>query len=560
MILELYIKNIAIIGELRVNFGAGFNVLSGETGAGKSIIVDSVNLILGSRGDRELIKYGEKSAYVEALISLEHQGDALLALLREYGIEPEGQLILSRELSASGKNICRIDGRLVSLAVLREIASHLVNIYGQNQQQQLLDDKSHLALIDAFAAEPLLGLRQAVAEAYAKFAKTRKMVEELKKNAAEKERALDFLQYQIAEIQRAALKPGEEEELLLEKARIQNAEKIALNLSEAKEALSGAEGAVPRLYAAVHALLGIAKLDVRYEKLAGTLNDTYYSVEEASYDLSSLCEDVLFDEDRLEEVEDRLAVISALKRKYGGSCAEVLEFLVNAQQQLEQLEHSEVRLEELEAQLKKQESELDALCSRLTQQRKSCAEKLTEQISKELEDLGMPGAKIQCEFREKGYSENGRDEVSLLASLNPGQPLRHLSKVASGGEISRIMLAIKSIAAKKEEIETMIFDEIDTGISGRTAQMVAQKIARIAACRQVICVTHLAQIAAMGDKNFFIEKIEKEGNTCTALRQLEGEEIAFEIARLSGGMHSEAAVAHGRELLQNAANIKKQIL
>ncbi len=560
MILELYIKNIAIIGELRVNFGAGFNVLSGETGAGKSIIVDSVNLILGSRGDRELIKYGEKSAYVEALISLEHQGDALLALLREYGIEPEGQLILSRELSASGKNICRIDGRLVSLAVLREIASHLVNIYGQNQQQQLLDDKSHLALIDAFAAEPLLGLRQAVAEAYAKFAKTRKMVEELKKNAAEKERALDFLKYQIAEIQRAALKPGEEEELLLEKARIQNAEKIALNLSEAKEALSGAEGAVPRLYAAVHALLGIAKLDVRYEKLAGTLNDTYYSVEEASYDLSSLCEDVLFDEDRLEEVEDRLAVISALKRKYGGSCAEVLEFLENAQQQLEQLEHSEVRLEELEAQLKKQESELDALCSRLTQQRKSCAEKLTEQISKELEDLGMPGAKIQCEFREKGYSENGRDEVSLLASLNPGQPLRHLSKVASGGEISRIMLAIKSIAAKKEEIETMIFDEIDTGISGRTAQMVAQKIARIAAARQVICVTHLAQIAAMGDKNFFIEKIEKEGNTCTVLRQLEGEEIAFEIARLSGGMHSEAAVAHGRELLQNAANIKKQIL
>ena len=560
MILELYIKNIAIIGELRVNFGAGFNVLSGETGAGKSIIVDSVNLILGSRGDRELIKYGEKSAYVEALISLEHQGDALLALLREYGIEPEGQLILSRELSASGKNICRIDGRLVSLAVLREIASHLVNIYGQNQQQQLLDDKSHLALIDAFAAEPLLGLRQAVAEAYAKFAKTRKMVEELKKNAAEKERALDFLKYQIAEIQRAALKPGEEEELLLEKARIQNAEKIALNLSEAKEALSGAEGAVPRLYAAVHALLGIAKLDVRYEKLAGTLNDTYYSVEEASYDLSSLCEDVLFDEDRLEEVEDRLAVISALKRKYGGSCAEVLECLENAQQQLEQLEHSEVRLEELEAQLKKQESELDALCSRLTQQRKSCAEKLTEQISKELEDLGMPGAKIQCEFREKGYSENGRDEVSLLASLNPGQPLRHLSKVASGGEISRIMLAIKSIAAKKEEIETMIFDEIDTGISGRTAQMVAKKIARIAACRQVICVTHLAQIAAMGDKNFFIEKIEKEGNTCTVLRQLEGEEIAFEIARLSGGMHSEAAVAHGRELLQNAANIKKQIL
>ena len=560
MILELYIKNIAIIGELRVNFGAGFNVLSGETGAGKSIIVDSVNLILGSRGDRELIKYGEKSAYVEALISLEHQGDALLALLREYGIEPEGQLILSRELSASGKNICRIDGRLVSLAVLREIASHLVNIYGQNQQQQLLDDKSHLALIDAFAAESLLGLRQAVTEAYAKFAKTRKMVEELKKNAAEKERALDFLKYQIAEIQRAALKPGEEEELLLEKARIQNAEKIALNLSEAKEALSGAEGAVPRLYAAVHALLGIAKLDVRYEKLAGTLNDTYYSVEEASYDLSSLCEDVLFDEDRLEEVEDRLAVISALKRKYGGSCEEVLEFLENAQQQLEQLEHSEVRLEELEAQLKKQESELDALCSRLTQQRKSCGEKLTEQISKELEDLGMPGAKIQCEFREKGYSENGRDEVSLLASLNPGQPLRHLSKVASGGEISRIMLAIKSIAAKKEEIETMIFDEIDTGISGRTAQMVAQKIARIAAARQVICVTHLAQIAAMGDKNFFIEKIEKEGNTYTALRQLEGEEVAFEIARLSGGMHSEAAVAHGRELLQNAANIKKQIL
>lgn len=560
MILELYIKNIAIIGELRVRFGEGFNVLSGETGAGKSIIVDSVNLILGSRGDRELIKFGEKSAYVEAQFSCDPNQKELMEAMQEYGIEPEEELILSRELSASGKNICRIGGRLVSLSVLREIASHLVNIYGQNQQQQLLDDKSHLALIDAFADEEVAQLREQVAAAFAQYAQTKAKLASLQKDAAAKARMLDLLQYQIAEIERASLKNGEEEELSAEKTKMLHAEKIAQNLNEAKDALNGANGVVPQLYAAIHALQAIASLDERYEKLAGALNDAYYAVEEASYDIGALTEDVLFDEGRLLVLEERLAAISSLKRKYGGSIEEILAFLEKAQQDYEELEHSEIRIAELEKQLEKEESQLALFCDHLTAQRKAFGKKLAEQIARELSDLGMSGAQIACDFRKKDYTANGCDEVSLMVSLNKGQPLRHLSKVASGGEVSRIMLAIKSIVAQKEAIGTMIFDEIDTGISGRMAQMVAQKIAKISSARQVICVTHLAQLAAMGDRNFFIEKIEKDGQTYTTLRQLQGDEIAEEIARLSGGIHSEAAIAHGQELLENAKKVKKQIL
>lgn len=560
MILELYIKNIAIIGELRVRFGDGFNVLSGETGAGKSIIVDSMNLILGSRGDRELIKFGEQSAYVEAQFSCDPNHQELMEAMQEYGIEPEEELIISRELSASGKNICRIGGRLVSLSVLREIASHLVNIYGQNQQQQLLDDKSHLALIDAFADEETAQLRGQVAGAFAQYAQTRAKLSSLQKDAAEKARMLDLLKYQIDEIERASLKNGEEEELSAEKTKMLHAEKIAQNLNEAKDALSGSEGAVSQLYAAIHALQAIASLDERYEKLAGGLNDAYYAIEEASYDIGALAEDVLFDEGRLTVLEERLAAISSLKRKYGGSIEEILAFLEKAQQDYEELEHSEIRMAELEKQLEREEGALALLSDRLTAQRKASGEKLTAQIARELGDLGMNGAKIACDFRKKDYSANGCDELSLMVSLNPGQPLRHLSKVASGGEVSRIMLAIKSIVAQREAIGTMIFDEIDTGISGRMAQMVAQKIAKISSARQVICVTHLSQLAAMGDRNFFIEKVQKDGQTYTTLRQLQGDEIAEEIARLSGGIHSDAAIAHGRELLANAKEIKKQIL
>lgn len=560
MILELYIKNIAIIDELRVSFGAGFNVLSGETGAGKSIIVDSVNLILGSRADKELIKFGEESAYVEALISCDLENAELMAVMEEYGIKAEAELVISRELSALGKNVCRIGGRLVSLAALREVTSRLVNIYGQNQQQQLLDDKSHLALIDAFAAEQVLPLREKVGEAYARYSEIRSQLQHLQQDAAAKARTLDLLKYQISEIEAANLKSGEEEELLAEKSRMLNAEKIAQNLNEAKEAVGDGQGAVSLLYAAAHALLAIASLDARYEKLAETINDAYYSVEEASYDLSALAEDVLFEEGRLEAVEDRLSAVSSLKRKYGGSIDEILAFLEQAQEQYDMLLHSEQRLDELEQQLAAQQDVLAALCGKLSEERKAYGEKLTAQIVAQLEDLGMPGARMRCDFREKDFSANGSDEVSLMVSLNPGQPLRHLSKVASGGEISRIMLAIKGIVAQKEQIGTMIFDEIDTGVSGRMAQMVAQKIAKIAAARQVICVTHLAQIAAMGDQNFFIEKREKNGQTYTSLRQITGEETVEEIARLSGGIRSEAAIAHSRELLQNAKKVKMQIL
>ena len=558
MIQELFIKNIALIDEIRVSFRRGFNVLSGETGAGKSIIVDSVNLILGSRSDKDLIKAGEKSAYVEALIALNEQA-SLPAILAEYGIV-EKEVVLSRELSENGRSVCRVNGRLVNLAALRTVASALVSIYGQNQNQWLLDENYHLLLIDEFAGEKITAYKEKVKADFARYFQAKRELESLQKTAADKNRMLDLLQYQIAEIRRASLNPGEEVALLAEKTKLLNAEKIAQGINGAKDALNADNGALSSLYGAMRAMESIANLDARYEKIRSELSDAYYLAEDASYELSDCAGEVIYEETRLMEIEDRLAVISSLKRKYGASIEEILEFLSTAMVQYEELQNSEVRLDTLHRSVEDLQQTLNQSSEALTEKRKHYARLFEERLVAELADLGMGGAVLRTEFIAQPLGANGCDEVQFLLSVNKGVPPRKLSAVASGGEMSRIMLAIKNIVAQKEEVATMIFDEIDAGISGNMAHTIAKKMANIARERQVICVTHLSQIAAMGDANFYIEKKEESGRAVTMLSEISGKELVREISRLSGGLDTKAALEHGRELLQNAAKTKQKIL
>ena len=554
MITQLTIKNVALISELSIAFESGFNVLSGETGAGKSIIVDSVNLILGSRADKDLIRAGQQSAYVEAQIDLPDT-KGVQDVLAQYGIEGN-DLVVSRELSVSGRNICRINGRLINVAMLREIMANFVDIYGQNQNMNLLDQAYHLDLIDAYAGQGMVAVKASAAQIFAEYSSVKNELDALRKNASDKIRMIDLLRYQIDEIERANLKTGEEEELQAERRRMQNAEKIAGNLNSAKAALSGDHGAVGKLYDAATALRQISGIDTVYDKLEKILLDAYYAVEDASYELNDLADNVVYDENRLNEIETRLIEISSLKRKYGPSVEHILEFLETSRQQLDQLENSEIRMEKLEQAEEQCRTEMEMCFGKLSALRKEYAVSLEQRLKSELADLGMKDAQLYTEFTQTGYSENGWDAAALLISVNRGTPPRKLIKVASGGEISRIMLAIKNIVAENEEIDTMIFDEIDTGISGTMAQIVARKIANISRERQVICVTHLPQIAAMGDANFYIEKGEQNDIVTTSVHRISGKVLAGEIARLSGGLQSQAAHAHAAELLENASKVK----
>jgi len=558
MIQELYIKNIALIGELSLSFKEGFNILTGETGAGKSIIVDSMNLIIGSRGDKELIKHGEERAFVEAQLSLP-SSCSIESLLEEYGIQGES-LIVSRELSVTGKNVCRINGRLVNLNVLRDVVSRLVNVYGQNQHQQLMDDRYHLSILDQYAGMKVEEAKADLQKVYGEYAALKRKLDGFEKGLAEKERTMDMLRYQIEEIEKAGLRDGEEEELAQEKNMMLYAEKIATALETSKEHLNGSEGILPRLSGVLKSLESIHHLKEKYEQLFDIVSNAYYSLEDVYYELSASSEDVVFNPGRLDAIEDRLAHLSGLKRKYGATIKEVLQYWEDAQQRYDGLAESDAHTDELKKELKALETEMISCSDALTTIRKGFAVRLERELVAQLQELGMKDAQFRVSFKKKDFSPDGQEDVSFLITVNKGEPLRHLSKVASGGEASRIMLALKNIVAEKEAATTMIFDEIDTGISGNMAHIVARKIANISRSRQVICVTHLPQIAAMADGHFLISKSSDGSRTHTTVGEITGKEIIREIARLSGGMESALSLAHAEELLQNAKEIKRKIM
>lgn len=555
MLLNINIQNIALIRELSVDFKEGFNVLSGETGAGKSIIVDSVSLILGARADKELIKHGEEKAYVEALVSVPGS-ESLFGVLKEYGIDVEGELIVSRELSLSGKNVCRINGRMVPLNVLKEVMGLLINLHGQDAQREVMVTKNHLAMLDKFVGEPAVKKLQEVSTAYMEYSEVNKELSSLKNAGQDRLRNMDMYSYQIEEIKRAALKVGEEDELLEKRSVMQNAEKLLTSLYNAKSALNGSGGTLESLHYAISELKKVSRIDSSVEEALNAAQEAYYTLSDTADTVSQKAENMTFEPGELEKAEERIELIRSVKRKYGADESSVLEYLEKIEEEYDRLKNMDIRTEQLERELKQKESALLKECSALTDLRKKAALELEKKIDKELKELGMIAASFKVGFIEKAPAKNGADDVQFYVSLNEGEPLKPLEKVASGGEASRIMLAFKTIMASKEDVETLIFDEIDTGISGKMAKVVARKLSDIARQRQVICVSHLPQIAAMADENFLIEKSTDELGTKTELKELDIDSKRAEVARLSGGTISDKAIAYASELIEECNEYK----
>jgi len=520
-------------------------------------VVDSVSLILGERGFKELIRSGEEKAYVEAFVTVDDV-HAMEGLFEECGIDSCDEMIVTRELTAAGKNTCRINGRMIPLSILKRIMAKLINLHGQNQHQDIFDKKMQLDMLDSYAFAEDDSALGTMKQIFSEYRKTENELARICSDEKERERRMDILSYQLNEITAAQLEESEEERLEAERQVIRNAEKIAYALNGAHTLLSENGGIQERLSAAAKMLSDVSAYNEKYAQIESVLRDAYYNLEEADYDLASLAEDTVFDERRLDEIEERLSLIFDLKRKYGSSIEEILQFAEDAQQQYEALENSEIQKGQLEKTLERLQKELSAATEKLSACRKKAALALEEELVEHLRDLGMKDAHFSVAFAEKKPAADGTDDVEFFISLNRGEPEKPLAKVASGGEASRIMLAVKNIFAKKESVGTLIFDEIDTGISGNMARTVAEKLANISLERQVICVSHLPQLASMADANFSIVKTGDDEGTVTTVHRLSAEEKLSEIARLSGGIYTVAAIAHAREMLSECEAFKKK--
>ncbi len=564
MLQSLYLENIALIEKLGIELFPGFNVLTGETGAGKSIIIDAVNFVLGERTSRDLIRNGAARAKVEAVFNL-NEGDAAFAALDALGIEYDGnELILSRELSAAGRNACRVNGTLVPVASLKSVSDTLVDIHGQHEHQALLDAENHISYLDAYCHAESLPIIEKIDAIV-----SRRNELMLKRNSAfaserEREREMDMLRYQIEEIASANLEVGEEERLSAEKTVLLNAERIRTALETAHMALSGAEegSALSAIDTARRSMRDIAALNKDYEALGDKIEELYYAAEDISFVLRDTSENVESDMQRLEEIEQRLKLISDLKRKYGRTVEDVIDFGKDAGTKLNELENAEALAAELDAKLDKLKAEYNVAADELSKVRRAAGDRLKRDVLNELKDLGMAKAMFDVALSDASGGEprkGGRETAEFMLSANPGEPLKPLEKVASGGELSRIMLCFKSIFADNDRVPTLIFDEIDTGISGRTAAVVGEKMLGIAKKHQVICVTHLAQIAALADAHLMVRKYDDGKNTFVETRQLNEEEKVQRIAQMMDGeSDSPSALTHARELIARADKIKEK--
>lgn len=564
MLQSLYLENIALIEKLGIELFPGFNVLTGETGAGKSIIIDAVNFVLGERTSRDLIRNGAARAKVEAVFNL-NEGDAAFAALDALGIEYDGnELILSRELSAAGRNACRVNGTLVPVASLKSVSDTLVDIHGQHEHQALLDAENHISYLDAYCHAESLPIIEKIDAIV-----SRRNELMLKRNSGfssqrEREREMDMLRYQIEEIASANLEAGEEERLNAEKTVLLNAERIRTALETAHMALSGAEegSALSAIDTARRSMRDIAALNKDYEALGDKMEELYYAAEDISFVLRDTSENVESDMQRLEEIEQRLKLIFDLKRKYGRTVEDVIDFGKDAGTKLNELENAEALAAELDAKLDKLKAEYNVAADELSKVRRAAGERLKRDVLNELKDLGMAKAMFDVALSDASGGEprkGGRETAEFMLSANPGEPLKPLEKVASGGELSRIMLCFKSIFADNDRVPTLIFDEIDTGISGRTAAVVGEKMLGIAKKHQVICVTHLAQIAALADAHLMVRKYDDGKNTFVETRQLNEEEKVQRIAQMMDGeSDSPSALTHARELIARADKIKEK--
>ena len=532
MLSLLHIENIAVIECSDISFNRGFNVLTGETGAGKSIIIDAISAILGERAYRDMIRTGSNKASVRAVFTEVPE----LSWFETNGVVYDSETVIQRDIYLDGKNVCRVNGALVSVSILRQLGVQLINIHGQHDSASLLDEENHLGILDGFATNE--ELRCQYTQRYQEVSSLRREIQHMSMDESEKLRRIETLRYQIEEIEKANLKPGEDEALEQRRKFLQNAEKLSSGIEQVVACLYGddeTDGAVSLLAEAGNTLSRLVRYTDAYVSLQERLEDLMYQVQDVSEEMRASRDELSYSADELEQIESRLDVIHRLRRKYGATCEDILQYCDNAKQELDQIEFADDHLERLKTKLKQAEDMAWEAATELRRVRRSTAQVLSQRILTELSQLDMPGVQFSCEFGEKELSADGADSVVFYMSANAGEALKSMSKVASGGELARIMLAMKNVLAEMDQVSTLIFDEVDTGVSGRAAQKVAQKLRSVAAHKQVLCVTHLPQLAALADTHFLIAKEERDGRTYTSVTPLDLEGRKQELARIIGG-------------------------
>ncbi|MBT2571649.1 DNA repair protein RecN [Planococcus sp. ISL-110] len=561
MLRELDIRNFAIIDALTVSFSEGLTVLTGETGAGKSIIIDAVHLLAGGRGSQEFIRHGAKKSEIEGLFSLEDEQHPVFRKLEEFGITwSDGDILLRRELNDKGKNVCRINGKLVTISILREVGASLIDIHGQHETQELMDEKQHLHLLDQFAGKTLIKSKDSYSHTFDKYTKLKREFSSYTENEQQIAQRIDLLTFQLQEIEAAELVIGEEEELVQERKKLQNFNKIYESISAAHEAIQGESKGLDWVGSAMSELEHAAAVDETFTDSSETLSSAFYLIQDTGTEIKRILDDMEFDPARLNEIEQRLAVIQSLKRKYGASVEDILLYHEKQTDELDKLVNRDQRYQLDQEKLKELTADLRVEAEELTILRRKAAKSLGKAIMEQLKELHMAKASFEVNFSvlpNGRFDRNGHDSISFYISTNLGEPLKPLTKVASGGELSRMMLALKTIFSKHQGITSIIFDEVDTGVSGRVAQAIAEKIAAISVHSQVLCISHLPQVAAMADQHLFIEKKVDKQRTTTAVNELDGRERTEEMSRmLSGAEITDLTLQHAEELLSLAADRK----
>ena len=552
MLLEISIKNFAIIEAISLNFEKGMTVLTGETGAGKSIIIDAMNMMLGARAATDVIRHGAPKAEIEGLFSVENS-HALQMIFDEQGIELGDEIIIRREILQNGRSVSRVNGQIVNLSVLRSIGQYLVDIHGQHDQEELMRPQLHIQMLDGFGDAGFLELKQAYQTNFDAYRKMRKQLLEIKKNQEEHKARIEMLEFQMAEIESASLQPGEDLKLNQERDKLLNHKNIADTLTNAYTMLDNEEfSSLANVRSAMNDMESLEEYDVEYREISTSLSESYYVLEDVTKRLEDIIEDLDFDGNRLMQIESRLDLIHAITRKYGGNVDDVLMYFAKITEEYNLLTGNNLSSDDMEAELKKLEVSLVDLATKLASARHNLAQQLEIEIQQELKDLYMEKAQFQVQFTKGKFTREGNESVEFYISTNPGEDFKPLVKVASGGELSRLMLAIKSAFSRKEGKTSIVFDEVDTGVSGRVAQAIAQKIHKIGQNGQVLAISHLPQVIAIADYQFFIEKISNDHSTVSIVRLLTVEERVEEVAKMLAGENvTEAALSQARELLQS---------
>ena len=550
MLLEISIKNFAIIEEISLNFETGMTVLTGETGAGKSIIIDAMNMMLGSRASTDIIRHGAPKAEIQGLFNVE-DSPQLRELFEEQGLDWEEDIIIRREVFTNGRSVSRVNGQIVNLTVLKQLGQHLVDIHGQHDQEELMRPQLHIQLLDQFGDAAFRALKEDYQATFDQYRELRRTVQNIQKNQAEHKVRIEMLEFQMAEIEAANLEAGEDVALEAERERLMNHKRIADTLTNAHVMLDQEEqSSLQMVRSAMVDMESIEEFDPEYKEISGALSESYYVLEDVAKRLEDILDGLDFDGNRLLQVESRLDLIHSITRKYGGQVDDVRDYLEKIREEYAILTGGDLSSEDMELELKQMEGRLVALAKDLSAARHDLASKLEAEIKQELQDLYMEKANFKVQFDKSKFSRQGNEQIEFFISTNPGEAFKPLVKVASGGELSRLMLAIKSAFSRKEGKTSIVFDEVDTGVSGRVAQAIAEKIHKIGRNGQVLAISHLPQVIAIADYQYFIEKMSDEVSTVSTVRLLDLDERVDEIAKMLAGDHvTDAARTQARELL-----------